>query len=132
VGPPSFCYPLAVDTSAHPRHWPLCGRGPLGALVIVLVLIGHLGLGFSLLANAQGLGSESQVHPWIAAEAGDPDLHHDSGCDHCCHAPAHLLGLIRHHPLPPLSPLTVPRAGYGGIWYSHIPAPPTRPPRSSI
>jgi len=140
VGQPWFCYALAVDISAHPHHRSLPGRrplewlrvGPLRALVILLVLIGHLGLVFNLLANGPELGAGAHHHPWIAAEGGDPDVYHDSGCDHCGHAPAHLLGLIRHHPLPPLSPLTVPRSGSGGIWYSHIPSPPTRPPRSSI
>jgi hypothetical protein len=99
---------------------------------MLLVLIGHLGLGFDLLTHGLGFGSEARDRSWLAAEGGDPHAHDGSGCDHCGHAPAHLLGVLPHRPSPSLSPLSVPRAGYRGIWRSHIPPPPTRPPKHSL
>ena len=56
----------------------------------------------------------------------------DHGCDHGCHAPAHLLGVIPHRPSLPISPLTVPSADPIGIWRTRTPRPPTRPPRYSL
>jgi hypothetical protein len=102
------------------------------ALVVLLVLIGHLGLGFDALATGPGFGTEAHDHAERAAGAEDPLAHEDNGCDHGCHAAAHLLGVIPHRPALPICPLTVPSAGHLGIWRTHTPRPPTKPPRYSL
>jgi len=98
----------------------------------LLVLIGHLGLAFSALATAQGFDAETHHHASLAPEDGNRDALGDTSCDHCCHAPAHLLGVLPHHPKLPLSGLSVPRAGYKRVWHSHIASPPVRPPKTSL
>ena len=101
-------------------------------LVVLLVLVCHLGLSFEALATGPGFGTEAHDHAERAAGAEDPLAHEDHGCDHGCHAQAHLLGVIPHRPSLPISPLTAPSADPIGIWRTRTPRPPNRPPRYSL
>lgn len=54
----------------------------------------------------------------------------EGGCDHCCHASAHMLGLA--HPFPGIHPPDVDMFGLVAGVFAATPvcAPPLKPPRS--
>jgi len=104
---PSYLwYARAVKMQRADRHTPTPAKGPHRApraefvrtLVILFVLICHLGLSFDALATGPGFGTEAHDHAERAAGGEGPLAHEHHGCDHGCHAPAHLLGVIPHRP----------------------------------
>jgi hypothetical protein len=107
---------------------------PAWLTVLLLVLIGHLGYGFSVLAGDLG-SSAGPGHHHHAAFSPAGDQGHgqaDTGCDHCCHAAAHLLGVTSRHPVSLPVKGTHPRPCRIQGWRSRIQTPPTRPPRPPL
>jgi hypothetical protein len=104
----------------------------LGILVLLLALIVHLGLAFNALAAVHGFGVETHDHASLAAQGGEREAPGDAGCDHCCHAPAHLLGVLPQDSALPLDRPGVLSAGYRRAWHSQVQPPPTRPPKYSL
>lgn len=98
-------------------------------LVILLVLVGHLGLAFHVPAAELGGGANTYEYAPHTSGGGDTDPHEGTGCDHCCHAMAHLLGVQPHYSTPSPNLLDRPCATCGMVWHSHIASPPIRPPR---
>lgn len=97
-------------------------------LLLLLVLVGHLGYGLSALADDHGAdGCGPAV---LAMPAAGGDAHAEAGCDHGCHAAAHLLAIFPGGGLagaPAVSsqfnaPAPLP-------WLSRVASPPVRPPK---
>lgn len=110
---------------------PSRGRLPLArVLLLFVVLLGHLGYGFNVIADDQGADDCDHTVLRIAAPGGDTPG--GTGGDHGCHAQSHLVAIL---------------AGGGSLWSlalsaqfdtlgvppwpSQIPSPPSRPPKRS-
>ena len=93
--------------------------------LVLLVLVSHLGYGFSVFAD--GHGAAACDEPSLAASG---DAHGEGGCDHCCHAAAHFVGIIPEHAFTkPVAVDAGTRARDVRHWLSITRPPPTRPPR---
>jgi hypothetical protein len=104
-------------------------------LVLLLVLIGHLGLTAHALAAGvpwHAQHGEGHDHAWSAPDDRGADAEDAQGCDHGCHASAHLLGVLADQPGLFFPHMGTPRAGDSGPSHSHIPPPPVRPPRYAL
>lgn len=111
------------------RPWPTARL--VRSLLVLLVLIGHLGLSFNVLSAGLAVGAEAHHHPPPTPGDDDAGAHDDQGCDHGCHATAHLQGVVADPSPPTLTPRILPREGHQSIWCSHTPSLPPRPPRHS-
>ncbi|MFZ0790762.1 MAG: hypothetical protein WAM94_14220 [Chromatiaceae bacterium] len=102
---------------------------PAWLTVLLLVLIGHLGYGVSALAVDHGSGAGPGHHQHASLSHVGDHGQADTGCDHCCHAAAHLLGVTSRHLVSPPVKGAHPRPCRTQGWRSRIQTPPTRPPR---
>jgi hypothetical protein len=99
-------------------------------LFLALVLVGHLGFGFGVLAGDHAASGCDQAV--LASPAAGGDIHSEAGCDHCCHASAHLLGIFTGDGAAGTPTLSAQFDTPGALsWLSHIASPPIRPPKPS-
>jgi len=93
--------------------------------ILMFSILGY-GTAWAFEWHSVDIGDHAQV-----TEHANPDHQADhEGCDHCCHAGAHLIGLA--HRVYPISPAAAePRLGNGvGIFITHSTDPPLKPPQS--
>jgi hypothetical protein len=97
-------------------------------LIVLVFLITHLGYALAVPFAAHG---QAREHPGWHSPAPDPGGHptHATGCDHSCHAAAHLIALPGLDPPWPVGSTGIAAGSQAISFRSTRFPPPTRPPK---
>jgi len=70
----------------------------LKKFIIICLIISTFGYGMAWASDGHWTGPLTQTNDSFGQQADidspAPDRHNGTGCDHCCHASAHLIGFI--------------------------------------